>query len=83
MKYDSSSNNIYWNKSSDSVFSPATIVGIRDNMVDMRCLKCINSVVKECVMCGSKKRYCLLLNIDVNDDFYCKCWGEKTEDIDG
>ncbi len=52
-------------------------------MGNIQCSRCINSIVKECCICGSKKRYCLLLNIDVNDDFYCKCWGEKTEDIDG
>ena len=83
MKYDSSSDAIYWNKSPDSVLSYTTGISVRDNLVDIRCLKCINSVVKECVVCGSKKRYCLLLNIDVNDDFYCECWGEKTETING
>jgi hypothetical protein len=44
---------------------------------DIVCQTCINSIMKRCKHCDSEKRECVLLGIDVDDDFYCKMWAMK------
>lgn len=43
----------------------------------IQCETCINSILKSCRYCDSEKRQCVLLDIDVDDDFYCKMWATK------
>lgn len=43
---------------------------------DIMCCTCVNAITKKCNHCNHDSLFCALLDMDVDDEFYCKCWAE-------